>query len=228
MKNHQPPLIAHVIFRLDVGGLENGLVNLINAMPESRFRHAIICIDDYTDFKERIRRDDVEVIAIHKRPGTDLLALWRLFKVFRAIKPDIVHTRNIGALDALLPAYLAGVRYRIHGEHGRDVGDLGGENRRHRLIRKLYAPFVHRYLALSNELVLYLEEKVGIPGRKVTEVVNGVDTQKFHPAEDKRVLRRRLIPQFPDDMILIGYVGRFQPVKDPLNLVEAFITLARD
>ena len=39
-----PPLIAHVLFRLDVGGLENGLVNLINNMPPERYRHAVISL----------------------------------------------------------------------------------------------------------------------------------------------------------------------------------------
>src|SRR5262245_27027970 len=52
------PLIAHVIYRLDVGGLENGLVNLINRIPADRFRHAIVCLTDYSEFSRRIRRDD--------------------------------------------------------------------------------------------------------------------------------------------------------------------------
>ena len=43
-KEMKAPLIAHVIFRLDVGGLENGLVNLINEMPPGAYRHAIICV----------------------------------------------------------------------------------------------------------------------------------------------------------------------------------------
>ena len=30
------PLIVHVIHQLDVGGLENGLVNLINHLPPGR------------------------------------------------------------------------------------------------------------------------------------------------------------------------------------------------
>ena len=32
--------------------------------------------------------------------------------------------RNLTALDSLLPATLAGVPIKIHGEHGRDVSDL--------------------------------------------------------------------------------------------------------
>ena len=56
-----PPLIAHVIYRLDVGGLENGLVNIINGLPVDEFRHAIVCLAGYSDFRARIRRPDVAV-----------------------------------------------------------------------------------------------------------------------------------------------------------------------
>ena len=49
--SREAPLVVHVIFRLDVGGLENGLVNLINRIPSTRFRHAIICLTDYTEFR---------------------------------------------------------------------------------------------------------------------------------------------------------------------------------
>ena len=57
-----PRLILHVIHRLDVGGMENGLVNLINGMPQDRYRHAIVCLKDYTDFSSRLR--DVAMKAI--------------------------------------------------------------------------------------------------------------------------------------------------------------------
>ena len=64
---NQPPLVAHVIHRLALGGLESGLVNLINYMPEERYRHAIVCVTDYTDFRYRIMREDVPVIRRYRR-----------------------------------------------------------------------------------------------------------------------------------------------------------------
>ena len=66
-----PPLIVHIIFRLAMGGLENGLVNLINTMPRDRYRHAIVSLTDCTDFQRRITREDVLVVALHKRQGHD-------------------------------------------------------------------------------------------------------------------------------------------------------------
>lgn len=77
-----PPLIAHIIYRLGVGGLENGLVNLINNIPYNRYRHAVICLEGYTDFRNRIARDDVEIFALHKCEGYDFRMYFKLLNYF--------------------------------------------------------------------------------------------------------------------------------------------------
>ena len=106
------PLIAHVIFKFDVGGLENGLINLINHLPEGRLRHAVICLTDYSEFSTRIQRGDVQLFALHKPPGNSLKTLVKLWRLFAELRPAIVHTRNLGTLEAQLPGAIAqnGVR----------------------------------------------------------------------------------------------------------------------
>src|SRR5262249_17236836 len=67
-----PPLVVHLLYRFAVGGLENGLVNLINHMPADRYRHAIVALTEYTDFCERLRRREaVQIFALHKKQGND-------------------------------------------------------------------------------------------------------------------------------------------------------------
>ncbi|MBV6416823.1 MAG: hypothetical protein CMLOHMNK_01438 [Steroidobacteraceae bacterium] len=83
------PLISHVIYRLDYGGLENGLVNLINGMPRASYRHAIVCLAGFSAFRDRIERDDVEVVSIDKRPGKDLGAYGRVWRQLRRLRPAI-------------------------------------------------------------------------------------------------------------------------------------------
>ena len=61
-----PPLILHVIHHLHMGGMENGLVNLINRMPAARYRHAIACVEDYSDFRERLTQPAVEVFPLYR------------------------------------------------------------------------------------------------------------------------------------------------------------------
>lgn len=222
--NRSVPLVAHVIHRLQTGGLENGLVNLINHMPPDRYRHAIICMTEYTDFRERIQLD-VPVFALHKRQGKDPAVYFRFWKLLRQLQPDLLHTRNIGTLECILPALLAGVSHRVHGEHGRDIADLHGLNRKYNLLRRIYSPLVSRFIALSKDLEFWLQSQVGIPARKVVQIYNGVDTELFRPARDSTPSASARTGDLRDT-VTIGYVGRMQAEKDPLNLVHAFIRLA--
>ena len=218
-----PPLIAHVIHRLDVGGLENGLVNLINRMPPERYRHAIICMTGYSEFRRRLTRE-VEIIDLGKRPGKDLGVHFRLWRELRRLKPAIVHTRNFATLEAVLPATLAGVKARVHGEHGWDVGDMQGASRKHQHLRRLFAPLVSRFITLSRHSEQYLREQVGVPAHKIAQIYNGVETALFYPrcASDGSLLP----PGFaPADAVVIGTVGRMQQVKDQPTLARAFVRL---
>ena len=215
------PLVVHIIYRLDFGGLENGLVNLINNMPEEKYRHAIICASDYTDFRKRIKKSDVEVYALNKKPGNDLSAYYRLWKLLRKLKPDIVHTRNLGTIEYVIPAMLAGVKYRIHGEHGRDMSDIDGTNRKYIFLRKFYNLFLHRFIALSKDLEQWLLSTVEINQKKVVQLYNGVDLTRFNCSTGTTKSLTNL-PQISPEDIIIGTVGRLQAEKDQTTLINAF------
>ena len=216
------PLIAHVVYRFDVGGLENGIVNLINHLPSDAYRHAIVALTEVTEFRGRILRDDVRFHALGKTEGHGVSLYPRLFRLFRELAPSIVHTRNLAALEATVPAWLAGVPARVHGEHGRDVGDLDGSSRKYRWVRRLYRPFVSRYVALSKELESYLTGAVGIARECVTQIYNGVDTSRFAPTADARHAIEGC-PFAASDLWLVGTVGRLREVKDQVTLAEAFV-----
>jgi sugar transferase (PEP-CTERM/EpsH1 system associated) len=201
------------------------LVNLINRMPSNRYRHAIVCLTDYTDFRERVQRVDVPIVALHKRPGHDFRAYGRLWRALRRLQPDIVHTRNLSGLEYLIPAALAGVPARVHGEHGRDMYDLHGASRKYNLLRKFMKLFfVHHYVTVSVDLADWLVQTVGVCAQRVTQVYNGVDIWRFHPRTSPDV---SLGPEgfAPRGTVVIGTVGRMQAVKDQLTLVRAFLRL---
>jgi sugar transferase (PEP-CTERM/EpsH1 system associated) len=128
-------------------------------------------------------------------------------------------------MDALLPAALAGVPWRIHGEHGWETDDLEGRNRKNEWNRRLHAPLVHRFVALSKHQERYLAERVGIAPRRITQIYNGVDVERFRPRD--AATTSAATPNDASRPFVIGTVGRMQEVKDPLNLVEAFLHLRR-
>ncbi|HEY7945139.1 MAG TPA: TIGR03088 family PEP-CTERM/XrtA system glycosyltransferase [Casimicrobiaceae bacterium] len=221
------PLIVHVVYRLAIGGLENGVVNLINRLPPQSWRHAVVSLTDIDPgFALRIDRHDVRCIALHKGPGHAVRLYPRIVALLRELGPAIVHTRNLAALEAVVPAWLAGVAARVHGEHGRDVGDLDGSRVRYQRVRRVFRPFVTRYIALSPDLEGYLRERIGVPAARIEQIYNGVDTGRFRPAAGGRAPIDGC-PFQDADRWLVGTVGRMEAVKDQANLARAFVGALR-
>ena len=216
------PLVVHLMYRFDTGGLENGVVNLVNHMPADAYRHAIVALTEITDFRDRIKRKDVEFVALNKPPGQGIWQFPKLYRLFRRLRPAIVHSRNLAALECQVPAWAARVPVRIHGEHGRDVGDLDGSNLAYQRVRRFYRPFVHHYMALSRDLADYLVQKIHVPQSTITQVYNGVDTQRFKPTPNGPIPIAGC-PFDPSQHWLVGTVGRMQVVKDQVMLARAFV-----
>ncbi len=216
------PLVVHIIHRLAVGGLENGLVNLINHMSADHYRHAVVCMTQSTEFRLRIKKPDVEVYELHKKPGHDFRLYFRLWRLLRRLRPAVVHTRNIGTLECQFIALLAGVHARVHGEHGRDMNDIDGRNMTYLRLRKVFRPLISRYIAVSRDLAQWLREQVQVPPERVVQIYNGVDMQRFRPRASW--LREALPVGFaPPGGVVLGTVGRMSGEKDQLTLLRAFI-----
>jgi sugar transferase (PEP-CTERM/EpsH1 system associated) len=217
-------LVVHLVNQLDVGGVETGLVNLIRHMPPERYRHTIVCLKDHGEYHAHIRERGVDVISLHKRDGGDLGHYLRMFRTLRALQPDLVHTRNLCGVQGQLVAALAGVKLRVHGEHGRCAPGLYGARLKNQLMRRLLRPLTAHFIAVSADLEQWLIEDVGAEPARVSHISNGVDSVQFHP---------RLGPPaavgppgfMQDNVFVIGSVGRMDETRNHATLVEAFLRL---
>jgi sugar transferase (PEP-CTERM/EpsH1 system associated) len=214
------PLVVHLTYAFNVGGLETLLVECINRMPAERYRHALVCLTDISTFAERIAPPDVELIALHKPPGNSLGIHLQLYKHLRRLRPAILHTYNLAAFEYNFTAALAGVPVRIHAEHGRDASDPHGLNAKHNALRRILAPWVDCFVAVSDDLQRWLGEVVRIAPSRTRLIKNGVDTAQFSSA----VTAAKPSP-WGEDAIVIGTVSRIQDVKNHRTLVDAFALL---
>lgn len=215
------PGVVHVVNSLSIGGLENGVVNLVND-PESSFRHTVVCMSTGGPLRERLR-PDVEVHTLEKRSGRDLGARIRLVRLLRRLRPEIVHSRNWATFDAVLAARLARVPMVVHGEHGRDINDPEGRNGRRNRWRRRLSPVVTQFVAVSEDLRRWLVEDVRLAAGKVVTIHNGVDCLRFGSGQ-RGGGRERF--DLPGDAIVVGTVGRLDPVKDQASLIRAFAAVA--
>lgn len=216
--------ILHILHSLQVGGLENGVVNLINRLDPERFEHAICCIASSGPMAERIERQ-VPIHVIGKGAERDSLLPFKIAGVVRKVRPHVVHTRNWGTIDGIPGALLGGVRHIVHGEHGREAADPTGANRRRQQARRLLSPFVSRFITVSDDLRRWLVEDVRVSAAKVVQIINGVDTERFFPPDDHAAAKIRV--GLDPSSFVVGTVGRLDPVKDQQLLLRAFGGFAR-
>jgi sugar transferase (PEP-CTERM/EpsH1 system associated) len=212
-----PPYhVAHVVSSLGLGGLETGLLNLLGALDRAEFRHSIICLREFGANAPRAEALGAAVQLVQARPGRDRGLFLRLSRHLRSLRPDLVHSRNFGTLDAVPAARLAGVRATVHGEHGFDTADPDGTDRRRRLLRGLLSPLVRQYVCVSRHLTEWLLRHPGRFRGKVTTIINGVDTNRFSPRA-----------RGPDPSgFVVGTIGRLVPIKDQACLLRAFAAIA--
>lgn len=221
------PLVVHLVYRFDTGGLENGIVNLINHLPDDGYRHAVVAMTHVAPaFAQRVRRSGVVFESLNKPPGQGMRVFPALYRLLRRWRPAIVHSRNLAPLECQVVAWVAGVPVRIHGEHGRDIDDPHGTSRRHQWMRRVYGCFVQHWVALSRELADYLAGPVGVPRGRIDVVCNGVDTTRFVPAAAARGRAAAAAATHGFDAgstFVVGTVGRMEAIKAQPLLVNAFV-----
>ena len=215
------PVIAHVVNSLATGGLENGVVNLANATVD-RFDHVIVCLTALGALEWRLH-PGVRVVSMNNRPGRQIANLLQLARTLRRLGPRIVHSRNWPAMDAVIAARLARASVVVHGEHGREASDPDGLDPRRKRIRRLLQPFITRFVCVSLELGRWLVEDIGVPSSKVETIHNGVDVARFITPDKSSA--RSALGIGPNDLV-VGSVGRLDPVKGHASLIGAFATLA--
>lgn len=227
----QPPLqpdrprvrVVHVVYSFSVGGLENVIVQLINRLPVERFEHVLVSLTGFGEFAQRIRQPGVRLIALDKGPGHAVPLYPKIWRLFRQLKPDVVHTCNLAALEVVPLAWAAGVPLRVHAEHGWDAHDPQGKNPKYQRLRRIYKPFVSHYVSVSKDLDDYLAKVIGVPAHRRSLVANGVDTDVFTPVTNPALPEG--CPFTPREHWLLGTVGRLQTVKNQPFLARAFVRL---
>ena len=210
--------IMHIVDSLNIGGLENGVVNLVNYLDHTKFIHVICCLREVGPMAGRLHTKETEIICMGN-DSTDYFMPMKLMHLISRIRPQVVHTRNWGTIDGIIAAKLARVKYVVHGEHGREFTDLHGSNYRRNLARWALGTWVNSFVAVSDEIKSWLVNKVRIPEKKIVTIINGVDTKKFYPPVDKGKVKQDL--GIDPGTFIIGAVGRLDKVKNYEMLLKA-------
>lgn len=170
-------------------------------------------------------------------PVRDLVALWKIYRELRRLRPGIVHAHTPkGGLLGMLAAWLARVPVRIY--HIRGLPFMSAQGGRRRLLRfteRLSCMLSHRVLCVSGSVRSVAIVEHLCPEGKIRVLhngsSNGVDARvRFNPdaaqGDQGADVRRR--HGIPGDAVVLGFVGRIVADKGIRELVDAWRLLRRD
>lgn len=215
--------ILHIMQSLEPGGLENGVINLVNSMDCNKFQVHIYCVKELGAFISRINNPQTKVIA-GKFSG-NLWAVCRdIRKVCLKLNIDVVHTHGWGTfLVGVIGAKLARVKKVINGEHG----VLYDETFKRRIIQRILFNWVDLNLTVCNDLKNEIVKRFNVSPSCFFSIINGVDTKQFF--KDELIgLKKREELNIDSDEFVVGTVGRLDPVKNYQTLISAFAKLKKD
>ena len=170
-------------------------------------------------------------------PIDDLRSVWRLMRLFRQHRPDIVHAHTPKAgLLAIIAATVARVPVRIYHLHGLRATTATGLRRKILLLTEwITCRLATQVLSVSASLQSLVVQRGLCPSDKIATplhgTINGVDAvQRFNPARQpggtRELVRRRL--RIPADATVLGFVGRIARDKGWMELAEAWRSLRQE
>lgn len=215
----QPPIaVHHVVISLQPGGLENGVVNVVNRLDRRRFASTVCCLKTAGEFARRIDDPRVEVHSLGWLGGNDLSLAIRMARLFRRTRAQIVHTRNAEAFFyGFVAAKFAGVPALVHSEHGRSFDDRPLRLAAQRWLTR----FTDAVFTVSAQLKSDLVRHTAIPPAAIEVLHNGVDLDRFALRDPRARQARRDSWGVGADDPVIGTVGRLAPVKNQELLLRA-------
>jgi L-malate glycosyltransferase len=212
--------LTHLIVDLEIGGAENGVVNVLNGLDEHLFKTSLYVFKSGCALESRLRKN-IRLVHVPKRKGNDPMAVLRLALLLRRDRPHILHTHTWSTLvEGVLAAKLAGVPIIVHGEHG----TVRKESRPHVYTQRLFWRGADVVLTVSETLKQHLLKEIGFPAERIIAIQNGVDTERFQPHRDSASTRKEL--GLPVGGFIVGSVGRLVPVKNHVTLMRAVARVA--
>ena len=211
--------IMQVVHCMDIAGTEKVVYSIVRNLSKERFSFSVCCLDFIGKLGERLIEEGFEVISLNRKPGVDFTLIKKLIRILKERRIDIVHAHQYTPyFYGATAAVLSGRRKVIFTEHGRHQPD------RSRLKRVVYNQFLNlftsRITGVSNFSKDSLVRYEKLPARKIKVIYNGISPQGFEISLDREAKRREL--GIEQDEVVVGMIGRFDPVKNHRMLLAAF------
>ena len=205
--------IVYVIPWLKLGGAERFLLNLLKKIDKDKFEVSLVClhkVEDNSQYRGQLIDWGVKFFDFNKKNKWDFSPLFKLIKLLRQERPDIIHTQLfLGDFFGRLAAKLLGIKVVVGGERNLNIS----EGFIKQVLKILTAFITTKHVAITEAVKYFVIKKEGAKKEKVVVIPTGVDLEKFQEGAQARDYARV--------KIIIGSMGRLMEQKGHRNLIVA-------
>jgi len=206
---------------MDLGGAEKLTRLTVESLPKDQFTASVCCLKTGGHYAEQLRARGFtvwELLGVHKHAQIGLAHLarasWRLFRLLRRERPDIIHVHLFAA--SIL---------------GRVIGRLSGVPRvivtLHRIeyprvqpmLERILSPLTAKYVTDSHAAAAKLSHTLHISPQRILVIYNGIDQSEFAAPPSRAAARAEL--GLSSDEPTIGIIAHLYPEKGHSFLLEA-------
>jgi glycosyltransferase involved in cell wall biosynthesis len=220
MSIQTPIRILHIISTLDVGGAELNLLRLLKFMDRDAFENHVACMTQPGTTAHKMEQIGIPVHSLKMKKGVpDPRALLRLRFLSGLIMPDVIqcwmYHANLIGLTLLKP------RTTLWNIRCSDM-DLSFYTRGYRWSVKTGAVLsrIPEAVIVNSHAGRRAHEELGYRPKRWVVIPNGFDTDVFMPDPNTRAEIRAEL-NIPENTLVIGLIGRFDPMKDHGTFFQA-------
>ena len=203
-----------LVYSLQMGGSEKVAFDISSHLNREAFAPSMCALDLSGPLVEELQKAAIPSFVLNRK-GLELAVVRRLYRVLRRERIDVVHTHHFTQLlFAVIPVKLAGVRL-VHTEH--EFFSYTQSAAPRRLIGVL-SRLCDAMTVVGTEVAEYFVQHLRVPPDRNTIVPNGVDVAGF--AYDRSAARSERGVGL--DEFVLGTVGRLEPEKDQITLLDVF------
>ena len=221
--------IVHIISGLKSGGAERSLFNVCNSNISDYFIQSVICLGDKAIYGDKLEELGVEVYYLNFKNNNKLYAFLNFKNIIKKISPDIVQGwMTHGNFASVLAYFILSGRPSLFWNIRQTVYKLKHEYILTRflfLINILLSRIPNGIISNANISIKQLI-KFGYKNDSFILIPNGFDTNYWKPDHNLRQIERNKL-KFNENDFVLGYVGRYHPMKNIKLLLEAFHKLSQ-
>lgn len=214
--------VLHLITSLELGGAQSGLLLGLPRFENDEYEHILCSITDRMNMAEEFENAGVKTMSLQLQNKTDFMVVWRLRKLLKEVKPDVLHTYLLhGNLLGRVVGSLTGVPVIISSER-----TIGQARRWGRILTRLTNPLAQAVEVNSSAGKLSVIKELGVPESKVRIIRSGFDLNSITSQNVETNISNEL--GLNEDTRVILMAGRLRPVKGIDYGIRAFTKLVED